>query len=535
MSRSVLVVLLVGVAALALVVGEVTAWYYALCGFVAVVGAWMVGVREGRRAAGRVVSAGDGAGLPVLESCSGQSLGEILAANRAVGSRETLYRLIAEQSTDLIALVDENERIAYASSAFERILGRAPQSVLGGSLADFLEPDDVAAMGQELGSVITFGSTTTVTMRARHVDGSLRWLDARASLLAGPSARFVLFVARDVTERRGLEEQLSEAQRLETVGKLAGGVAHDFNNIIGVLSAHVDWLEQVLPADHDGQASIVDLRETVVKAKGLSQQLLALARRQVLERREIDLNEFVTRFVGLIGRMLGDRIEIAFQPSLEPARVRVDPTQLDQVLMNLAVNARDAMPEGGKLQLTVEGPFVLGGVRAAFASHNERASRDQSPVDALVGMRVIRLVVKDSGEGMDEDTIRKAFEPFFTTKRPGKGTGLGLSTTYGIVRQHGGVIRITSSRGQGAEFEIILPELGADTRCSGPVGPTPLPRTRDRISQEQARFDSSGEFPAGGEEGKRLWAARLRPSGVSKCGPSPLFGAGRVVGERRSP
>lgn len=499
----------------------------------------VAGIAVGRRTSrvGRTPAA------PVVGSppqSSPEHSAQPLLADGTSIDRAVLYRLIAEQSVDLIALVDENERVVYASPAFERILGRAPDTVVGGTLGDFVDYEDMAAMGQELAQTITCGTTCTVTMRARHSDGSLRWLDARANLLRGGNARFVLFVGRDVTERCGLEEQLIEAQKLESVGQLAGGVAHDFNNIILVLDANVEWLTRVLPPEHEARPSVADLRETAAKARGLTQQLLALARRQVLERRDVDLNESVARFVELIRRMLGERIKVVFEPSEHPAQVRVDLTQLDQVLMNLAVNARDAMPDGGELRFAVSGPFVMGGTRRGGGSgaYAERAHRalgsqpqERNPMDALMGTRVVQLVVEDSGEGMDADTLKKAFEPFFTTKGPGKGTGLGLSTTYGIVRQHGGVIRIISEKGRGARFEIILPELTEERRASGPISVMPRSSASERRGEEvfhlqAAAAPRSSRFPPS-------WGARLRPEMVAKCPNAVPAPVGDQMGSAR--
>ncbi len=440
---------------------------------------------------------------PMRHSCD--SLGRLLARQVAVANRELLYEQILVQSTDLIALIDEQAKVAYASPSFNMVLGYSFDELVGRPLEAIVETEQLELLNAELARVITAGTTATITMSARHADGSSRWLDARASLLSTSEAHFVLFMARDVTERRALENQLIEAQKLESMGQLAGGVAHDFNNIITVLSCHVDWLGSVLPDHPEASQSIEDLRHTIDRGRGLTQQLLALARRQVLAKREVDLNEVVEELLHLVERVVPEKIVLRFVRGTTPALVRVDVTQIEQVLMNLVVNARDAMPGGGELVLTVDGPFVLEqGPNLKNTANPTRlvpeSEERRLPRQALVGSKVVRLVVRDTGEGMSEETARQAFDPFFTTKPAGQGTGLGLPTSYGIVRQHGGVIQLSTGLGRGTEFEILLPAVSSGTES--------LPASRNRVSSltEQAGWAD--------DSGLRLW----RPSGVKKCG-----------------
>ena len=236
---------------------------------------------------------------------------------------------------------------------------------------------------------------------------------------------------RDITEQKRLEGQLLHAQKMEAIGRLAGGIAHDFNNLLTVIHGSVAIGKGSLPADHPGRRSF-DLIEEAGRHTGhLTRQLLAFARRQVIEPRIVDLNDVISNLRTLLERLIGENVALVMIPSRDPARVRVDPGQLEQVVMNLAVNARDAMPGGGTL--TIE-------TRCAEA----------------LGEGVV-LLVRDTGVGMSDDVKSRVFEPFFTTKEFGAGTGLGLATCYGIVTQGGGQITVESSPGAGTTFRIVLP------------------------------------------------------------------------------
>ena len=246
-------------------------------------------------------------------------------------------------------------------------------------------------------------------------------------------------------ERHALEEQLRAAQKLEAVGRLAGGVAHDFNNMLAVILNCAAFVAEELPADHPARIDVEEVLRAGESAAALTRQLLAFSRRQVLEPRVLDLNATVSRLEKMVQRLIGEHIALELVLAQDLGRVRADPGQVEQVLMNLAVNARDAMPQGGTL--TVETADVeLGG---------EDAPRH---LDVPPG-RYVRLRIQDTGHGMDADTQRRIFEPFFTTKGKGKGTGLGLSTVYGIVKQSGGTIQVESAPGEGTAFDILLPRV----------------------------------------------------------------------------
>ncbi len=249
-------------------------------------------------------------------------------------------------------------------------------------------------------------------------------------------------VTRDVTERVHLEEQLRNAQQLEAVGRLAGGVAHDFNNILSIIMGHGELLLATTAKDENSRNGLQQIRRAAERAASLTQQLLAFSRKQVLQPKVLDLNEAVADVQKMLSRVIGEDIELVakLHPSLKP--VKADPGQIEQVLMNLAINARDAMPHGGKLLMETA---------------NVDVSQAQAQKLELEPGQYVMLKVLDSGHGMDPGTLSHVFEPFFTTKSMGKGTGLGLATVYGIVKQSGGSIRARSDAGLGSEFCIYLP------------------------------------------------------------------------------
>ena len=263
-----------------------------------------------------------------------------------------------------------------------------------------------------------------------------------------PEGGYFNLYAHDVTEQLITEERLRQSQKMEAVGRLAGGIAHDFNNIITGIRGYVDFALEALNEESQEHRDLKDVMGLADRAAALTKQLLAFSRRQTLDPVVLNLNTTIRNLTKLLDRLLGDDIELHFVPSDNLGNDRVDPGQIEQVIMNLAVNARDAMPDGGKL--TIETANVT--LDAAYA-------------DAHQGVRpgrYIMLAVTDNGTGMDKETLAKVFEPFFTTKQTGKGTGLGLATSYGIAKQHGGNIWVYSEPGQGSTFKVYLPQVADD-------------------------------------------------------------------------
>jgi nitrogen-specific signal transduction histidine kinase/CheY-like chemotaxis protein len=262
----------------------------------------------------------------------------------------------------------------------------------------------------------------------------------------GSPAYYEVFV-EDETERRALEMQFLHSQRLEAVGRLAGGVAHDFNNLLSVILGYCEILIGRREGHSELRSKLEEIRKAAKRAADLTRQLLAFSRRQVLELKVLNLNDVIYHSKNMLQRLIGEDIELLLNLSLDIGRVRIDPGQLEQVIMNLVVNARDAMPHGGKLVIETH-----------KVEYNEPQIRLHGETTMPAGSYAMAAVT-DTGFGMDEETLRRIFEPFFTTKEVGKGTGLGLSTVYGIVKQSGGFIWAYSEKGVGTTFKIYLPRI----------------------------------------------------------------------------
>ena len=315
------------------------------------------------------------------------------------------------------------------------------------AFADCIHPDDRKTTLETIGKALQTGSDFTVQNRAVWPDGTVRWLSGSGSVRLGEHGEPVRAVGifMDVTERRLLEEQYQQAQKMEAVGRLAGGVAHDFNNLLMVITGYSDILLQgLMPADPRRQ-DLEQIKKASDAATSLTRQLLAFSRQQVIELRDVVLEDAVEGATKMLQRLIGEDVDLVTSLSPVPVTVRIDPGQLEQIIMNLVVNARDAMPTGGKL--TIETAIV------------ELTQQDASAHWPVTPGRFALLAVSDTGVGMDEKTRAKIFEPFFTTKGQGKGTGLGLATVYGIVKQSNGFIWVYSEPGQGATFKVYFPVI----------------------------------------------------------------------------
>jgi two-component system cell cycle sensor histidine kinase/response regulator CckA len=340
------------------------------------------------------------------------------------------------------------------------MLGYDPADLLGLSQPDKVHPDDLNNVSEQYQQLVTTGSARA-TYRVRHSDGSWRWIEMQASAIRQQDHYYGILVGRDVTERKHLEAQLMQSQRMESVGRLAGGVAHDFNNLLTAIMGNTDLARDSLPAGHLARADLDEVTKSSERAAELTRQLLAFARRQIIEPHVIDLNQLILDMDKLLQRLIGAHVELIVRTDPSLWRIRADRGQIEQIVVNLAVNARDAMPAGGTL--TIE-------------TRNVQLDHDYAHRHISVSPgRYVMLAVSDTGTGMDEETQAQIFEPFFSTKAPGRGTGLGLATCYGIVKQHGGNIWPYSEPGHGSTFKIYLP------RVEEPAEHFPLPATADDL------------------------------------------------------
>jgi PAS domain S-box-containing protein len=391
----------------------------------------------------------------------------LATAERALEERErslrqsldALRRLEAavEQAPVSIVITDEHGDVEYVNPAFERTTGYSRGDVMGRNPRILKSGRHGPEVYAGLWAAISSGRVWTGTLVNQAKDGSLFTEDAVvAPVRDGEGAiRHYVAVKRDVTAELSLQDQLRQAQKLESVGRLAGGVAHDFNNLLTVILSCSEAMGQALSAGRPvDPADAAEIQAAGERARDLTRQLLAFARKQVIAPVALDLTQVVERSHKLLRRVLGEDVDLVLQlqPGLWP--VLADPGQVEQVLMNLAVNARDAMPSGGTLTIRTSNVTLAAPVAAAETAAD--------PCDC------VELTVSDTGTGMSEEVRAHLFEPFFTTKEPGKGTGLGLATVYGIVHQSGGQIRLDSAPGQGTTFVVALPRTRALER---PVSP----------------------------------------------------------------
>jgi two-component system, cell cycle sensor histidine kinase and response regulator CckA len=365
----------------------------------------------------------------------------------ALRASEERFRLLTENASDLITVLNNVGVIRFQSPSSERVMGYKPGDLMERNAFDFVHSEDAARVEVALQQGISDPSApVTVEFRFRHKDGSWRVLQSIGrSIPNQASDGFIIVNSRDVTESRELEERLRQSQKMEAIGQLAGGVAHDFNNILAVIQLQVGLLQAAGKLEVNQKEFSSEISKAAERAASLTRQLLLFGRRQAMQPREIDLNECVLNITKMLRRILGEDVQLQFTLSPLPALVRADAGMLDQVLMNLAVNARDAMPDGGNLN-----------IETAVVEFDEFTSKQCPP--ARPGNYVC-LRVSDSGCGISPEVLPHIFEPFFTTKSVGKGTGLGLATVFGIVQQHGGWIDVRSDPNCGTTFFIYLPRL----------------------------------------------------------------------------
>lgn len=367
-------------------------------------------------------------------------------AEAALTRAEQRSRVLIEQSSDMVSVLSPDGTVLFVSPAIERLMGYRADQRVGHSVVDVVHQDDRARLLETVARVAAApqGSVEVIRFRALGGDGSWRRLEAAiTNLLEEPTVRGLVANTRDITAREQLEEQFRQAQKMEGVGRLAGGIAHDFNNLLTVILGNASLVERELPAESSLRADAAMIREAAERGAELTRHLLAFARRQVVEPKVVDLNASLRELQALIGRVLGPTVELQQDLASDTGAVRIDPGQLQQVLVNLAVNAKDALPGGGRMIIRTR--------RRRYSTDEAREVGLSGPGD------YVHLDVEDSGTGFAVEARDRLFEPFFTTKADGKGTGLGLATCYGIVRQSDGVILAQDSPEGGALLRVILP------------------------------------------------------------------------------
>jgi len=364
--------------------------------------------------------------------------------------------VILERMPAVLWTTDKELRYTSSMGAALDSLGVKSGGLTGKTLSEYFQTDDpqhpsIAAHWRALaGEALTY-----------ELHWQKRVLESHVRPLRGPDGDIVgvIGVALDITDRKQLADQLRQSQKLQAVGELAGGVAHDFNNLLMVVKGHAEMLLDRLPrgsADRQNPAlqNVEQIQQAAERAAALTRQLLAFSRMQVLQPRVLDLNEVVAGMIQMVSRVIGANIELAFLPGANLGRVKADPSQIEQVALNLVVNARDAMPDGGRL--TIE-------------TSNVQLERDYATQHAVVDPGpYVMLTVSDTGTGMDAATKARIFEPFFTTKSQGRGTGLGLATVYGVVKQSGGYVWVYSELGHGTTFKVYLPMVQAPAEKTAP-------------------------------------------------------------------
>jgi two-component system, cell cycle sensor histidine kinase and response regulator CckA len=377
---------------------------------------------------------------------------QIFRIRKRLQRSERLFNLIGEHAADLIAVVDMQGNRLYNSPSYEKILGYTPEDLAGSSNLDQIHPDDMEKVIAAAEEAKQTGIGRPLEYRMRHKNGSWRILESTASVVRnelGQNERLVI-VNRDITMRKQAEAELQErehqlrqAQKMEAVGRLSGGIAHDFNNLLSVIIGYADELDTSRGETEKLRRNAEQIKKAGLRAASLTRQLLAFSRQQVLQPKVLELNAVVAELAKMLRRLIGADVELKLNLDSRAGRVKADQSQLDQVIVNLVVNARDAMPEGGKL--TIE------------TANTELGEQHSSKMPYVKPGSYVQLTVADTGTGMSAEVIAHIFEPFFTTKEKGKGTGLGLSTVYGIIKQSDGYIWVDSKPGKGTSFQIFLP------------------------------------------------------------------------------
>ena len=426
--------------------------------------------RAGKWSAPMILHRPDGSKLPVEmtvaampdggTTCVCRDLSQREQAEKARKEAETKYRMLVEQvnAISYIAEIGIQGQWFYVSPQVEAILGYTPDEwlTISSRWAELIHPDDLSTVtAAEYAS--EEGLPFQAEFRIKRKDGREVWLNDTGVVVQGSGPHPVMEgIIVDITERKLLETQLQQSRKMEAVGRLAGGIAHDFNNLLTIITGYTELALSRPSAPADLRADIERIESASSRAAALVRQLLAFSRKQVLQPKTLDLNEIVLNLDKLLRRLMDENVEMITRTHENVGKVKADPAQIEQVIMNLVVNARDAMPDGGRLVLETNNVDL----DSAYADEH---------ITVKPG-RYVMIAVSDTGVGMDENTVAHIFEPFYTTKESGRGTGLGLSTVYGIVKQSGGYIWVYSEPGKGSTFKVYLPRV--DDRLEDSTAPT---------------------------------------------------------------
>lgn len=379
----------------------------------------------------------------------------VRSAQEALAHSEQRFRTLVANIPGIVFRCELQPpwNVIYISEAVAEVTGYPAEIFLRGDrgLGHSVHPEDLDWVTGQMEVHVASRTPYAIEYRILHQDGTVHWVFEKGAPIAGPGQQPLWLdgVILDITELKQaqqhneeLERKFLQSQKMESVGRLAGGVAHDFNNMLGVIIGHTEIAQEKLPADNPVQTELANIRAAAERSAALTQQLLAFARKQTYAPKVIDLNATVAGMLPMLSRLIGEDIDLAWRPGSDGQLIKMDPTQIEQILANLCVNARDAITDTGKITIET-GTAVF-----------DQAYCTEHP-DFVPGSYVL-LAVSDNGSGMDSETLAHLFEPFFTTKELGKGTGLGLATVYGIVKQNSGFINVYSEVGQGTTFRIYL-------------------------------------------------------------------------------
>lgn len=402
-----------------------------------------------------------GAVSPAVAEIIRFALDEYCKERQRQKAEDTLRKLwrAVEQSADLVMITDREGIIEYVNPAFESLTGYSPGELMGQTPRVLKSGQQNSDLYKELWQSILAGNVFRCTMVNRKKSGDVFVAEKTITPLRDNEGIITHFISndRDITDRRRMENQLQQAQKMDAIGRLAGGVAHDFNNLLMVISSYAELMLDSITPQHPLRRNVDEIQKASRRAADLTRQLLAFGRKQMQSLQLLDLNLIIEDINRMLPRLIGEDIELVFAPGQKLGRVKADPVQIEQILMNLVANARDAMPKGGRLLIETAS------VRLDDAYVQEHSI--VPPGDYVL------LTVTDSGMGIAPEHLLHIFEPFYTTKEEGKGTGLGLATVYGIVKQNSGFIWVYSEPGMGTTFKIYLPRARQKTPSQQPPAP----------------------------------------------------------------